>query len=147
MHAPFATLAALCLLSGCSLSVGAGAQANLGRRAPGSAGECDNFESCDAAYRAAARRAAHCHQSDVDCEDEERDVMLSYRALREQTQRELDELRRQAWQAEQDAQTARADEQTQCSTRIRALEERHRANPSAGWFEEPPPSPAAPTHP
>ena len=129
--------ATVVLLSGCSLSVGAGARANVGRRAAGASGTCDSFESCDVSYRAAARRAARCHQSEVDCGDEERAAVLSYRALREQTNRELGELRRQAWQAQQDAQTARGEEQTECSNRIRALEERHRANPSDGWFEEP----------
>lgn len=137
MHLRPIVVATFLLLPGCSLSVGAGAQANLGRRTPGSGGTCDGFESCDVSYREAARRAIRCHQSDVDCEDEDRAAILSYRVLREQTNRELDELRRQAWQAQQDAQTARGEEQTACSNRIRSLEERHRANPSGGWFEEP----------
>ena len=99
-------LALFALVSGCSLSVGAGAEANLGRRTASAGGACDGFESCDAVYRAAARRAARCHQTDMDCDDEEGDVTLSYRLLREQTLRELEELRSEAWQAQKDAQTA-----------------------------------------
>ena len=136
-HARLFKFLILVVLPGCSLSVGAGAHANLGHRTTSPGGTCDNFESCDASYRAVARRATHCHQSDVACADEERDVALSYRLLHEQTSRELDELRRQAWQAQQDAQTARGEEQTAGSNRIRALEERRRANPSGGWFGEP----------
>ena len=104
MHARLFTLALLVFLPSCSLSVGAGAEADLGRRTASPDGACDGFESCDVVYRAAARRAARCRQTDVDCDDEERAVAFSYRALREQTRRELDELRRQAWQAQPDAQ-------------------------------------------
>jgi len=92
MKIPLLVMVMGCLAS-CSLSVGAGASARLGRR-PGEGGfDCDDFESCDVLYRTAVARAQRCQAEDGDCEQEESDVVESYRILRAQTARELDALR------------------------------------------------------
>lgn len=86
-------------LAGCSLSVGAGASGSLGRRSGRAGFDCDGFESCDVIYRAAVARAQRCQAEQDDCEQEDSDVAWSYRALREQTLRELDALRAAAGEA------------------------------------------------
>jgi hypothetical protein len=86
-------------LGGCSLSVGAGASGSLGRRSGHGGFDCDGFESCDIIYRAAVARAQRCQAEQDDCEQEDSDVARSYRALREQTLRELDALRAAAGEA------------------------------------------------
>jgi hypothetical protein len=92
MKIPLLVMVMGCLAS-CSLSVGAGASARLGRRSGEGGFDCDDFESCDVLYRTAVARARRCHAEDGDCEQEESDVVESYRILRAQTTRELDVLR------------------------------------------------------
>jgi hypothetical protein len=86
-------------LVGCSLSVGAGASARVGRRPGDGAAECDGFESCDVIYRAAVARAERCQADDSDCEQQDAEVARSYRMLRAETTRELDALRAAAREA------------------------------------------------
>ncbi|HEY1534860.1 MAG TPA: hypothetical protein VGF76_12605, partial [Polyangiaceae bacterium] len=86
-------------LAGCSLSVGGGAAASVGRRGTSGGSDCDGFESCDVRYRAAVARAQRCQAEDGDCEQEDNDVIESYRILRRQTLRELDVLRAEASEA------------------------------------------------
>jgi hypothetical protein len=100
----FAMLALLLgCLGGCSLSVGGGASARVGRRPGGGRLDCDGFESCDAMYRAAVARAQRCQAEDGDCEQEDSDVVESYQTLRERTLRELDALRAEAREATDEA--------------------------------------------
>jgi hypothetical protein len=124
-------------LSGCSFGVGAGARARLGDRSQELNAECDNFESCDIAYREALARAERCHQEgEDDCEIEDQDAAASYEALHEQTARELDALRGEAAdreaafsQAEEAAEAAHAEASADCARR--------------GHPVEPPPAPTA----
>src|SRR5450432_3282283 len=78
-------------LSGCSLSVGAGAAARVGGQPGASGPECDGFESCDVLFRQALAQAERCHEQggDADCEREDQDAALSYDVLHEQTELEL----------------------------------------------------------
>ncbi|HEX3851900.1 MAG TPA: hypothetical protein VHW01_13095 [Polyangiaceae bacterium] len=94
---------------GCSLSVGAGAAARVGRRPADPSLYCDGFETCDVAYQRAVARARRCAAADSDCESEEADVTASYQALREQTYLELDALRSNAQQAAQELAALRSD--------------------------------------
>lgn len=93
---------------GCSLSVGAGAAARVGRRPADPSLYCDGFETCDAVYQRAVARAQRC-EADSDCESEETDVAASYQELREQTYLELDALRSRAQQAARALAAARSD--------------------------------------
>jgi len=78
------------LLSGCSVSAGAGARFGVENyQSP----ECDSFESCDVAYQAAVENAQRCHDEGDDCDDEDRNVRATYGALREHTAQELGALR------------------------------------------------------
>jgi len=78
------------LISGCSVSAGAGARFGLGEYP---SPECDSFEACDVAYQDAVENAQRCHEQDDDCEDEDRNVRVTYGALRERTTQELGALR------------------------------------------------------
>lgn len=87
---------------GCSVSVGAGAQASAGKGARPTAAavptSCTGFESCQLIYTDAVARAVSCRAERAErdgCEAEERLVALSYSTLREQTNRELEALRAQ----------------------------------------------------
>ena len=121
-------------LVGCSLSVGAGAQANLGRHSRSVDMRCSSFESCELPYRAAVAEAARCRAEAGDCQAEEREVRLRYRALYDQTSRELAALRETARQARHDAE-ARFSEQAQCARRLRELEGQRNEEPQSGWFD------------
>ncbi len=86
-------LIVLGLVSGCSVSAGAGAGARFGSQESYPSAECDSFESCDVAYQDAVENAQRCHDEDADCEDADRNVRVTYGALREQTTQELGALR------------------------------------------------------
>jgi hypothetical protein len=134
-------------LSGCSLSVGAGAAARIGGH-PGAAGsECNGFESCDVLYRQALAQAERCHEQadNDDCEREDQDLALSYDVLHEQTELELGALRSEAQeretalaQAEQAADAAQLDVKTDCSGPGRAPGPAASARHGNGWFEADP---------
>jgi hypothetical protein len=129
------------VVSGCSISAGAGVGAQLGGRPgmPGSA--CQGFESCDAAYQDALANAERCHEDGGDCEDEDRNLNATYAELRDQTQMEIAGLRREAAEreaalaaAEQAAEAAASDKD--CSCPVPAPEQaqatEHRGN---SWFD------------
>lgn len=78
------------LLSGCSVNAGVGARFGQSEALNP---ECDNFESCDVAYQEAVETAQRCHEEDEDCEDADRNVRVTYGALREHTTQELGTLR------------------------------------------------------
>ncbi len=99
-------LVVLGLLSGCSVSAGAGARFGGEGESPNP--ECDSFEACDAAYQEAVENAQRCHEEDEDCEDADRNVRVTYGALREQTTQELGALR---GELEERGERENADEQ------------------------------------
>jgi hypothetical protein len=108
--------------------------------------DCDSFEACDLVYEQALASAQHCLEEEDDCRAEERNVALTYDVLREQTRRELAELRNQAEEREaalERAERAAEARQTnaECTGHSRPLEAapvapRH----GSGWFEAEPPA-------
>ena len=139
-------------ISGCAVSAGAGVGARLGEPPALMSADCDSFEACDLVYEQALANAQHCLEEDDDCRAEERNVALSYDVLREQTRRELAELRNQAEEreaalerAERAAEAARSS--ADCTGHSRPLEAapvspRH----GSGWFESEPPPAAIASH-
>jgi len=109
--------------------------------------DCDSFEACDLVYEQALANAQHCLEEEDDCRAETRNVALSYDVLREQTRRELAELRSVAEEREAALERAeRAAEAAQrsadCPGHSRPLEAAP-ASPhhGSGWFEsEAPPA-------
>ena len=148
MHTVLSALSALTLalalplVSGCSLSVGAGAEGSLGRRARAIDPRCDGFESCERVHRAARESAEHCHQTSADCDTEDHDAALSYVVLVEQTRQELRALQSMAREERQQADSARAEERNACSERVNALQARCGGADRDGWFDAPPSAPA-----
>src|SRR5260221_6621065 len=98
MRLVFASLFLVLGSCGCSLSAGAGATARVGGERRAAVPDCTHFESCDSAYREALARAERCHEhgDNDDCESEDEAAALSYDALHQQTQLELDALRSDA---------------------------------------------------
>jgi hypothetical protein len=127
-------------VGGCSLSVGAGAAARVGRR-PGQAGvDCDGFESCDRVYRAALARARQCQAEDGDCEREQADVLDSYELLRERALGELEALRAENAQAARQIEAARMEERNRCARPAKAPDSGPPPPPGPrpaedGWFD------------
>jgi len=114
-------------ISGCAVSAGAGVGARLGEPPTLVSADCDSFEACDLVYEQALASAQHCLEEDEDCRAEERNVAASYDVLREQTRRELAELRSQAEEreaalerAERAAEAARSS--ADCTGHPRPLE-------------------------
>lgn len=135
-------------LSGCSLSVGAGAAARVGHQPGASGPECDGFESCDVLYRRALAQAERCHEQgdSDDCEREDQEAALSYDVLHEQTELELGALRNEArekeLEANQAAEAPRVDAKTDCSGQghLPAPAPVPPARHGNGWFESEPPT-------
>jgi len=128
-------------VAGCSLSAGAGVGARLGNRPGEPSSECDNFESCDIAYREALTNAERCHEDSADCDDEERNVAATYAELREQTQLELAALRNEAGEkdtalaeAEEAADAARR-EKRDCSPHAHPVDPAPAPRHGSGWFD------------
>lgn len=134
---------AVCALaiSGCAVSAGAGVGARLGEPSAPVSPDCDSFEACDLVYEQALANAQHCLEEEDDCRAEERDLALTYDVLREQTRRELGELRSQAEEREAALERAQraadsAHRNADCSAHSRPLEvapvsPRH----GSGWFD------------
>jgi hypothetical protein len=150
----FAFLGTL-VLSGCYVGAGAGASARLGARPEALGAQCDNFESCDVAYRDSLERAERCHRDgDEDCEAEDQDAAASYEALHDQTARELESLRGEAAEreaafseAEEAAEAARAEAGTDCAKHGHPVEPSSAPpTPRGGnsWFESEPSASAMP---
>lgn len=144
MRLVLATLTVAVTLSGCALSVGAGASGRLGSPAGFAGPECDSFESCDLVYRDALANAERCRRAGDadDCEAADRDVAASYEVLHEQTSRELETLRSEAEEreralreAEQAADAARLEGQNDCARKRHPLEPPPTARHGNGWFE------------
>jgi hypothetical protein len=132
-------------VGGCSLSVGAGAAARVGRRPGQAAVDCEGFESCDQLYRAALARARHCQAEDGDCEREEADVVDSYELLRARTLGELEALRAESAQAARRLEAARMEERAQCAGHSKAPDSGPPPPPGPGpapdgWFDGAPPA-------
>ena len=94
-------------LSGCSVNAGVGARFGQSEQLNP---ECDNFESCDVAYQEAVEVAQRCHEEDEDCEDADRNVRVTYGALRERTTQELGTLRAELEDQSGDAYPEERDE-------------------------------------
>lgn len=138
-----ATLIATLTLSGCALSVGAGASGRLGSPSQEPGVECDNFESCDLVYRDTLANAERCHrQGDAeDCEAEDRDLAAAYEVLHDETVRELaalhgdvEEKEAALEQADQAVTQARREEQDKCFGKSHAAEPPV-PHHGSGWFE------------
>ena len=132
---------------GCSLSAGAGATARVGGERRAAVADCDDFESCDVVYREALARAERCHEhgDSDDCESEDEAAALSYAALREHTQLELEALRTDAQekdaalgQAEEAAEAARSDKHGDCSGPAHPPEPPAAPRHGNGWFDSEP---------
>jgi hypothetical protein len=144
MRFVLSTLVVTFSLSGCALSVGAGASGRLGDPSGASAAECDSFESCDIAYRDALVSAERCRrEGDADdCEAEDRAAAASYEALHETTARELEALRTEAQEreaalteAEQAADAAHLEAQDDCAHKGHPTEPPPAVRRGNGWFE------------
>jgi hypothetical protein len=123
-------------VGGCSLSVGAGAAARVGRRPGQASADCEGFESCDEVYRAALARARQCEAEDGDCDREEADVQDSYELLRERTLGELAALRAENTQAARQAEAARVNEGSDCVRRANAPDSGPAPRSGEeGWFD------------
>lgn len=138
-------LAAVLVMSGCSLSVGAGAAARVGSYSVTPDPGCNDFESCDVLYRQALARAESCHEhgDNDDCESEDADAAARYYALHQQTELELAALHREVEekdaaviQAEQATEVARLEGQAGCRGNARPPPPPPLAAPHGnGWFE------------
>ena len=144
MRLAFVSLLLIFGSSACSLSAGAGATARVGGERRAAVPDCDNFESCDVVYRQALARAERCHEhgDNDDCESEDEAVALSYDALHEQTQLELDALRSEAQEkdaalarAEEAAEAAHSDKHGDCSRPAQPPEPPPAPRRGNGWFD------------
>jgi hypothetical protein len=144
MRLAFASLFLVLGSVGCSLSAGAGATARVGGERRAAVPDCDNFESCDIVYRDALGRAERCHEhgDNDDCESEDEAAALSYDALHEQTELELNALRSDAQEkdaalarAEEAAEAARSGKQGDCARPAHPPEPPAAPRHGNGWFE------------
>ncbi|HEY2733444.1 MAG TPA: hypothetical protein VGI70_05645, partial [Polyangiales bacterium] len=101
------------VLSGCAVSAGVGAR--VGGSSNFAGAECDSFESCDLAYEDALAGLERCREEGDDCEAEERNLLVTYGVLREQTRHELETLRGEA--EERDAALGEAEETAEAARR------------------------------